>query len=237
MTTLKKIGSYFYFGIFLIPLIINPLGYDVYASAKLSWFLLFLGLALGYFAWWIANHKRITYFFRRETFGYLLAWGAVLILSTAVSIAPIQSIFGDYQYARGLIFYVLLFIHFLICWQLFAKKKQVQTFFGLIKIVALLLSIHAIGQYFNIDPFLDVDNEEYLVISEGEVSGVFACELAMLTGNPVTHGQWVETVTPELRAQLEQYLNSATGYFLCFGSPIVGDLKASFGDLHIVYRT
>jgi hypothetical protein len=74
----------------------------------------------------------------------------------------------------------------------------------------------------------------------GNLFSHLACEVSMLTGNPVTGGLWGETVPLELQAQLEDYIKyEAWGYFLCRESPQLqpGDqVRAHFGEIYIFYR-
>ncbi len=138
---MKKI----YLGIFLIPLIVNPLGLEIYSASKLSWFLFFLAI----FALGLVFAKKIEVKKNKKLHYYLGALIASLFLSTILSVAPIQSFFGEYHYAKGFIFYLLVIAHFLICLHLFGEKKFRKKFYKVVKVVAAILSVHAILQYFN----------------------------------------------------------------------------------------
>lgn len=159
---LQKIKDNYYYGIFLIPIIINPWGLNIYSVPKTSWFLLFMGLLSGVTAWRLLNGESLKIKYQKHLAIFILALTASLVLSTIFSVAPIQSIFGEYLNPQGLITYLLIFIHFFVCIQLFSKKENIQKFFTIIKFLALFLCLHAIGQRFNIDPFTAVDNQEYL---------------------------------------------------------------------------
>jgi len=166
---MKKIVPYFYYAVFLVPLLINPWGFQMYGGVKTAWFLLFLGLFFAWSAWQIFRDTKFKLKYHKGLIFYLGLWFLSLILSSLFSAAPVRSIFGDYLYLEGALFFSFLFLHFFVCLQLFSKKGAIENFFNLLKIIALMISVHSIGQYFNIDPFTDVDNSEYLFRVYGTV--------------------------------------------------------------------
>lgn len=166
---MKKFLPYSYFAIFLVPLLINPWGFQMYGAVKSAWVLLILALFFAWSLWQVFTAVKIKVKYNKSLIFYLALWFISLCLSSAFAGAPVRSIFGEYLYMQGVLFFVFLFLHFFVCWQLFAKKGSARIFFNLLKIVALIISVHSIGQYFNIDPFVDVDNAEYLFRVYGTV--------------------------------------------------------------------
>lgn len=149
-------------GIFLIPLAVNLWGLNIYADAKISWFLIFIGIALLGTGAALLTKKQITFPSNKQVWIFIGLFLLSGIISTVTAVAPIESLFGSYTTKIGLITYALLVIHFLYCFNLFQDKKKIAWFFGLTKILALVISVHAILQYFNIDPLVDVDNKQFL---------------------------------------------------------------------------
>ncbi len=160
MQRFKK--EFLYFGLFFIPLIMNPFGFQLYGIIKVSWFLLFIGLAIAYALMNGLIDNKISFKYNNKVVIFVLLWSLSLIASTVFSLNPIKSAFGDAFTANGSLLYLFLFVHFFICWQIFSLQKNREIFFIFVKFLGILISIHAIGQYFNVDPFSDVDNKEYL---------------------------------------------------------------------------
>ena len=129
----------------MIPLVVNPLGFEIYSASKLSWFLFFLAI----FALGLVLSNKIEVMRNKMLYYYLGALLASLFLSTIFSVTPIQSLFGEYHYAKGFLLYLLLIGHLFICLHLFSDGRFRKKFFKIVKIVAAILSVHAILQYFN----------------------------------------------------------------------------------------
>lgn len=153
--------SSYIIGLFMIPLIINPFGLQMYTQAKLSWFLFFLSLFLASLALVIFCQKKIKIDYHKHLSIFIVLWTTSLVISTALS-NNLISIFGAYSNPQGLIFYLLLFTYFFIFLHLFSNKRSISILFNTTKIITALICLHAVGQYFNIDPFIDVDNKKYL---------------------------------------------------------------------------
>ncbi|MFX0065480.1 MAG: hypothetical protein ACFFC7_25185 [Candidatus Hermodarchaeota archaeon] len=85
-----------------------------------------------------------------------------------------------------------------------------------------------------------LSQDELIHLIGPATGGPFACGLIMLTGNPVTAGQWDETVPQWVRAEINAYLKNASGFFLCRGSeylPQGAVIRATFtNELIMAYR-
>ena len=109
---MKKIVPYFYYAVFLVPLLINPWGFQMYGGVKTAWFLLFLGLFFAWSAWQIFRDTKFKLKYHKGLIFYLGLWFLSLILSSLFSAAPVRSIFGDYLYLEGALFFSFLFLYF-----------------------------------------------------------------------------------------------------------------------------
>lgn len=159
---MKKIFPLWYFAIFLIPVIVNPFGISLYGQVKISWFLFCISLTFFTLAFIIFRKKSFSFSYNKSLLIYLAIYAFSLLFSTLFSETPLLSFFGEYEYMRGIIFYALIIFHFFLCLQIFQKEKYIRFFFIFTKFLGIGISIHAILQYFNIDPFIDVDNAKYL---------------------------------------------------------------------------
>ncbi len=121
-----------------------------------------MGLAFGATAWKVMqnNHLELTY--NRKLYGFIAVIFLSLIVSTIFSLSPVQSVYGHFENPQGMILLSLVLLHFFVCLRIFREKETIEIFFKIIKWITLFMCLHAIGQFFNIDPFLDVDNAEYL---------------------------------------------------------------------------
>ena len=78
--------------------------------------------------------------------------GVSFFLSVLFSLNPAQSLFGEYFYLQGALFYLFVAVHFLICWKIFSEKGIVEKFLGVVKWVGLGAAAYAVVQYFFLDP-------------------------------------------------------------------------------------
>ena len=157
----KFLSPFFaYFGIFCIPLIVNPLSFHIYNSAKISWFLFFIGGALSYGILKFFKQKTIEVVSNKKLSFFLFLWILSLFFSTLFSIAPIQSVFGDYLSFQGFLFSLFLCIHFWTCLHLFDSQKHIQLFFNIVLVVACLVTLYALFQYINLNPLSQMDTGE-----------------------------------------------------------------------------
>ena len=154
-----------YFGIFLIPLVMNPFGFQTFGIVKVCFFLVVVGLALGYLGVRCLLRKRLLGRDAAASGGkgldlrvnkwvsvFVLLWVLSFFLSVATSLNPVQSLFGEYFYLQGALFYLFVAVHFLICWKIFSDKGMVGKFLSFVKWVGLAVAVYAIGQYFFLDP-------------------------------------------------------------------------------------
>ena len=163
MSTIKQ-SNYLnlYLIIFLIPLIVNVFGLNIYSVWKTSFFLIILAISLLLLGFYHIKKNILELLVNKWLYLYLITFIASLVISTITWIAPIQSIFGLYKDFIWLIFYLLIIVHFIIILHLFRDKNSINYFFIITKIITLIIVILAILQLFNIDPFVNIDNQEYL---------------------------------------------------------------------------
>ncbi|MFX0093839.1 MAG: hypothetical protein ACFFBD_18955 [Candidatus Hodarchaeota archaeon] len=85
-----------------------------------------------------------------------------------------------------------------------------------------------------------LSRDELIHLVGPNTGAMFACGLILLTGNPVTNGQWSETVPEKVIIRIENYMRTAPGYFLCRGAdnvPLGAVIRATFSDeLVMAYR-
>ncbi|MFH1534210.1 MAG: O-antigen ligase family protein [Nitrospirota bacterium] len=149
-----------YFAIFLIPLVMNPFGFQTFGIVKVCFFLAIVGLALGWGGVQIVSRllrdlrrkKGIEFRMNKGVLVFLLLWVLSFFLSVVVSLNPVQSLFGEYFYLQGALFYLFVAVHFLICWKIFSEKGWTEKFLSFVKWVGLAVSLYSIVQYFFLDP-------------------------------------------------------------------------------------
>jgi len=149
---MKKIGTLGYFGIFLIPLVMNPFGFQAFGIVKVCFFLVVLGVVLGWMGVRIFRGKGLAFRVNKWVLTFLFVWVLSFFLSVVFSLNPAQSFFGEYFYLQGALFYLFVAVHFLICWKIFSEKGRSEMFLNLVKWVGLAVSTYAIIQYFYLDP-------------------------------------------------------------------------------------
>lgn len=166
---LSKAFGKFYVWIFILPFLVNPWALNIYGAVKLSFFLLFLATVFAYLAGRAVIVGKVDFVWKREFGFWLLAALVFALISTLLSDYLILSFFGDYSYMRGLLFYGLLAVHFFICVQIFRNKDVLNYFSKFLKVFAVVICVHALGQLWNWDLFTDVDNAQYLFRIYGNI--------------------------------------------------------------------
>lgn len=82
---------------------------------------------------------------------FVLLWVLSFFLSVIFSLNPVQSLFGEYFYLQGALFYLFVAVHFFICWKIFGERGRIEKFLSFVKWVGLAVSGYAIVQYFYLD--------------------------------------------------------------------------------------
>lgn len=141
-----------YFAIFLIPFVMNPFGFQYFGIVKVCFFLVVLGLAFGWYGVQMVRRRAVEFRVNKGVLVFLLFWVLSFFLSVLFSLNPAQSLFGEYFYLQGALFYLFVAVHFLICWKVFSEKGMVEKFLKVVKWVGLAVSAYAIVQYFFLDP-------------------------------------------------------------------------------------
>lgn len=176
MNFLKK---YFYFGIFLIPLIFNPwAGNEVYETAKVSWFLFFVafGLLAGVFSLW--RSEKIILPPRPIVLAACVLFLSFFV-STIFSTAPIESFWGSYDRQQGLLIQIPYIVHFFICLYFFRDSKTQSVFFQIILWTGVLIAAYSLAQKFGFDP-----------VFRGP-KGIFTGRATGTLGSPPSLGQFL----------------------------------------------
>ncbi|NIA02115.1 MAG: hypothetical protein GWP15_01915 [Nitrospirae bacterium] len=147
-----------YFAIFLIPFVMNPFGFQTFGIVKVCFFLAVVGGFLGYMgircpamAGRLLVGPPVAGGVNKWVLVFLLFWVLSFFLSVLFSLNPAQSLFGEYFYLQGALFYLFVAVHFLICWKIFSKKGMVDRFLSVVKWVGLGVAVYAIVQYFYLD--------------------------------------------------------------------------------------
>ncbi|WP_226038473.1 O-antigen ligase family protein [Aquibacillus saliphilus] len=133
----------------LFPLFIFPWVYDLHDTIIKYMFFIIFTLSLTAF-----------YFIRRDNFGLrskkvtfeqylILALGILIVLSTLLSVDPIQSIFGRLTRYEGSLSFICYFALFFLTYRLVDYKEQ-KVFNGLI-CTGIFISIYGILEHFNLD--------------------------------------------------------------------------------------
>ncbi len=147
-----------YFAIFLIPFVMNPFGFQTFGIVKVCFFLVVLGGFLGYMGIRCLLCKRllagppVAGGVNKGVLVFLLFWVLSFFLSVLFSLNPAQSLFGEYFYLQGALFYLFVAVHFLICWKVFSEKGMIEKFLKVVKWVGLGVAAYSIVQYFFLDP-------------------------------------------------------------------------------------
>jgi O-antigen ligase len=141
-----------YFAIFLIPFVMNPFGFQYFGIVKVCFFLAILGLALGWYGVQIVRRRAVELRVNKGVLVFLLFWVLSFFLSVLFSLNPAQSLFGEYFYLKGALFYLFVAVHFLICWKVFSEKGLIDKFLKVVKWVGLGVAVYSIVQYFFLDP-------------------------------------------------------------------------------------
>lgn len=135
-----------------MPLLINPLGADVFEVPKHAWVILWIAAAIMVTALTIVK-KQVVVQHHRDISILLVPWLLSLTVSTALSPAPWESFLGSAERMQGVLAMILYIVHFLFCLSIFAEPRTQKVFFNLTIGIGAVLSGYAILQHFNLDPF------------------------------------------------------------------------------------
>ncbi|GEM_PF-1804945 len=169
--------SWAYLSIFLIPLAVSPLGADLFEVPKHGFLLAFLGITILGLMVQIWKKKKLEFWTHPLVTMGIILWLVSLSLSSFFGIAPLESFWGG-ERLQGLFSTVLYVLHFVICLQLFRHERAQQLFFRILLGVGVLLSLHAILQYFHLDPLTLGDINEasgrgYATLGQPNLLGQF----------------------------------------------------------------
>ncbi len=142
---------YFYFGVFLVPFVVNPFAAQPYEIPKISWIMMFAALYMIIAAIALISGK-IKISFNKNLFIVIGLWIFAFALSTLLSVSPVESFWGSFERMQGTLSMLYFLIHFLICLKLLKHEKEQNIFLWLIILVGSALSVHAILQWSQIAP-------------------------------------------------------------------------------------
>lgn len=151
-----------YLLVFLVPLIINPWGYNFYELPKSVYLRVFIGLFLLAACVYFFIKKKIHFAYSRPAFILILLWLFSLLLSTLFSVAPNLSLWGSYSRMQGLVQQVFYVLHFVIFYQYIQLKGSSEKFFNWVFYLGLAVGIYAILQKFGIYIFSLESNDTFV---------------------------------------------------------------------------
>ncbi len=170
--------SLLYLAAFLIPLPFNSFGADLFEIPKQSYLLVFLGIALLTISIYIWKKKKLELWSHPLISAGIIFWLTSLSLSSLFGIAPLESFWGG-ERLQGLFSAILYVIHFFICLQLLRHEKTQKIFFKILLGVGVFISLHALLQYFHLDP-----------LALGDINEASGRSYSTL-GQPNLLGQWL----------------------------------------------
>lgn len=177
---LKKLQKYILLAtVFVLPLILNPFCYDMYAVPKNTVFKLSIATLGILFLLEKISNKKSHFRLSTKQIQAILVFLSVLALSIIFAIRPEVSFWGAFSRQGGVInmlFYVLLF---LLSIQILRKKKDQILLLKTISYSGLLVSIYAIIQQLGLDIF------------SSESTDLFAGRSFASMGNPTMLGAFL----------------------------------------------
>ncbi|MFA6528918.1 MAG: O-antigen ligase family protein [Candidatus Gracilibacteria bacterium] len=177
---MSKIQKYLFYGtIFLLPLIFNKWGFDMYETPKNIILKIGLSLLLLTFLFNDFFSKETKLNISKNQIILVLAFLAILTISTITAIRPQVSFFGSFYRQGGMInmlFYILLF---LISLSVFKKKENQLLFLRGLSTVGFAMSIYSILQRLGVDIF------------SKEITAIFDGRSFSTMGNPTSLGAFL----------------------------------------------
>ena len=138
--------------ILLLPMIINPFSGANPSEIPKYGFFLFIVALVTVLAAFAKNSKQNRIF---KTNNKVFILGILFIgsaaISTAFSIAPHESFFGNYMSLKGLIEIISWFFFFLLAQSYFQKNQNIGTLFYGIEIVGIICALYGLSQKFTTD--------------------------------------------------------------------------------------
>jgi O-antigen ligase len=143
-----------FFGmVFLLPLIFNPLGYDMYGMPKNVVLKVGVSLMVLAFIWEAFKKKKWVLFWSEGQRRVLAVFLLILAISWAMAIRPHLSFWGGYFRQGGLINMLHYVVLFVLTLQVLRTKRNQKTFMKVLSLSGLLVAIYAIFQKMGIDVF------------------------------------------------------------------------------------
>ncbi|HRY91195.1 MAG TPA: O-antigen ligase family protein [Candidatus Gracilibacteria bacterium] len=138
--------------IFLLPFIYNPFyGANPSETPKLSFFLIVLALLTAWHLYRTFGQKPLEFKIDKKLAILIALFLLSAIISTIFSFAPIESIFGFYMDAKGLIPLLCWTLFFLYAYTHFKENEYTSQSLILIEIIGLLCSAYAVYQKLTMD--------------------------------------------------------------------------------------
>lgn len=103
---------------------------------------------------------------------------------------------------KGIIHLIRDYIFVIIGWEIFRKRKQIETFFSLLFFITFVSCLYGIYEYiFKYNPYIEYLATSYDTFSAFEVfyndvRGIIAGRIQSFTDHPLTHGQLMEVILP-----------------------------------------
>lgn len=141
----------FFLLIFLLPLIINPWGYDIYALPKMVFLRIFVSISLLIIIIIFVKRSSLELNFNKYVYIFTGLWLISLIISTIYSIAPNLSFYGSYTRFIGLITHIFFILYFFIAYNLFRDNSFTIKALKFIFWIGIIVSAYAILQKLGVD--------------------------------------------------------------------------------------
>ncbi|EKD63761.1 MAG: hypothetical protein ACD_51C00205G0005 [uncultured bacterium] len=177
---LKKIQKTIFFAIiFLLPLVFNKWGFDMYELPKNTFLKIGVGILCIALLLPLFKAKKIAINLSKTQIYAICFFLLVLAMSLIVAIRPNVSFWGSYSRQGGIInmlFYLLLFLASL---KILSKKENIIILFKGISAVGVIMSVYAILQKLGYDIFPE------------EITALFAGRSFSTMGNPTSFGAFL----------------------------------------------
>lgn len=139
--------------LFLMPLVFNPLGFDMYGIPKNLILKVGISLLVILVALSIARRKSLEVMLNRNTLKWTLVFLLILALAEATALRQNVSFFGSYFRQGGILNMLNYTALFLVALSLFANKKSREFILKAVIVSGVISAIYAIAQRLGFDLF------------------------------------------------------------------------------------
>ena len=155
-----SIRNYIY-AVLISMFVFNPAGMNIFLDIKIAGLFCVLGVLLINISKVVFCGEQISVNSNKLLNVYVLLAVSSLIISSFIAISPLESLFGLSSNKNGAIVQLVSLLFGFGLVGFFRERKNVFEFFNFIGMTGVVMSVYAILQYFNLDPFLDINNAQY----------------------------------------------------------------------------